>query len=111
VTRAAPGDLVAGQAVGWWLTQAEVAEVLQLTTREVRALESRGLPSEGAGKALRYPLPHVSFWYTAFKLRERDGVVVTKLPVSVAFAEHLARAAREDALADGQLVERWRRTR
>ena len=50
--RPAPGEMLCGRPVFAWVTQAEAAKHLQLSTRQVANLESKGLPSKGAARSI-----------------------------------------------------------
>jgi hypothetical protein len=96
-----PSELRELKALGWELfdervgdnnylmTPAELAEECGITTRQLRNLEPRGLPSVGDRKAKRYPWPLAEEWYRVFTRRSRDdrGVAIPYLDPREATAE------------------------
>ncbi|TVR55846.1 MAG: hypothetical protein EA421_05365 [Gemmatimonadales bacterium] len=79
------------------VSQRELAELLGLTTRQIRNLEGRGLPVSATGNRKRYPIPDAIRWYVASKGREAaDAAEVTP------YDEALARKT----LADARIAER-----
>lgn len=79
-----------------WLKQADVADEFRLTPRQVQNLERKGLPHDGSGASKRYPVPHCFVWFLAYRVRQRLGEVVERLPFEVAHAEHRAMVAKEN---------------
>lgn len=53
-------------------TQAELAEDCGVSTRHLRALEKRGLPSVGQGKGKVYPWPLAEAWFRVFRRRSKQ---------------------------------------
>ena len=79
------------------VSQRELAELLGLTTRQIRNLEGRGLPVAASGNRKRYPIPDAIRWYVASKAREAsEAAEVTP------YDEALARKT----LADARIAER-----
>lgn len=79
------------------VSQRELAELLGLTTRQIRNLEGRGLPVSVTGNRKRYPIPDAIRWYVASKGREAaEAAEVTP------YDEALARKT----LADARIAER-----
>lgn len=74
------------------LNQTEVAELLGLTTRQIRNLEKEGLPKTAKGGKAGYNGPAVVQWFVAY----REQLVAPK---------DLAEAEQRKAIADAQLAE------
>src|SRR5690606_3285343 len=45
------------------VTQRELADILGLTTRQIRNLEAAGLPHRAEGNRKLYPIPDAVIWY------------------------------------------------
>jgi hypothetical protein len=55
--------------VAYWLSQAEMAEIIRKTTRTVQDLEKKGLPNRGFRGTKRYPTPHAVIWWESYHVR------------------------------------------
>lgn len=49
------------------VSQAELARILPLTTRQIHNLESQGLPHRAEGRLKFYPLPEAVDWYVRYR--------------------------------------------
>lgn len=74
-------------------TQAEIAGILGLQTRQIRNLEAQGLPHRAEGRRKFYPLPEAVRW-----VRDRDVATVLADVAPTGFDEARARemAARAE---------------
>ncbi len=81
-----------------WLTPKEVAEQLGLTTRYLRDLEGKGLPSRGERQSKEYPWNRLLAWFiVALKRREQTGRMPEYLDAEEAVFEHERMAAQTAA--------------
>lgn len=79
------------------VSQRELAELVGLTTRQIRNLEGRGLPVRAEGNRKLYPVPDAVRWYVDAKARE-----AAEAAESTPYDEALARKT----LADARIQER-----
>lgn len=91
---------VSGVTVHALATQTEVAEWNSLSTRQVRNLEAKGLPTYSRGGRKYYPLPHEVIWYSEYLAELRQRGRVSFLSFEEAYARDRAFVAR---LEGGQL--------
>lgn len=92
-----------GLKVARWLTQAEAAELLGITTRWLQKLEARGMPAEGHRASCRYALPHAVVWLRQWRLSRYREEQINALPFAIALARDELSAAIEDAVYAYQL--------
>jgi phage terminase Nu1 subunit (DNA packaging protein) len=102
--------VIDGLKVYAWLEQAELAELLDITERQIQNLEKVGLPAEGHRSTKRYPIPHAVVWYSQYQFHVAQRHVVESLPFPVALAEHNLFEAESEARREGQLLIRRRGT-
>lgn len=92
-----PGEAVGAWPVFAWIPQSAVAELMQLTPRQVQNLHRKGLPNRGRGRTRRYPLPHVVLWFRAYRAMGEPEA----LRWDLVEAHHRLQAARR-ALAEAR---------
>ena len=81
-----------------WLTPKEVAKELGVTTRYLRDLEGKGLPSRGERQSKEYPWNRLVAWFTvALKRREQTGLMPEYLDAEEAVFEWERLAAQTRA--------------
>jgi len=86
-----------GRAVTW-ISQARLANMLDVTPRWLQKLDAKGLPARGFRETCEYPLPHSIVWWIAYKRMGAKGPV-QHLSMARAWAEH----DREQAIAEAEI--------
>lgn len=76
------------------LTQAELADVLPITTRQIRKLVKEGLPTTSLGRRTMYPLAECVAWYIEY----REAIAAKRLG-------DLGNAKARKAVADADMAE------
>ena len=104
------GPELVGRRVVATCSQQDLAELFELTPRQILKLERLGLPClRRSGRELSYPWPHAFVWRCVFLRLIADGEVVKWLDPAAAFEVFAGHRAEDDARSDGKL--RTRRSR
>ena len=94
---------------GAYLTQAELADALGVSTRWVQKLEERGLPAEGFRGTCRYPVPDAIVWYLEWRAAIAEAELRHEPPpnalsATLAMARYRRRTAKDLADLEFQLA-------
>lgn len=103
---AEPGEACEGFQVGAWLAPSLAADLLELSDRQLRRLEKKGLPARGHAGTKEYPTPHVLHWIAIYRAQVEAGRFVEHLPYRVALARILE--VEVDAFGPRPREVRWK---
>lgn len=79
---------IGGVEVHALATQTRVAEWNGLSTRQVRNLEAKGLPTYSRRGRKFYPVPHEFIWYSEYMVELRERGSVNYLSFTEAYERH-----------------------